>query len=136
MDAFSHLLGRDSGKLTAWVVPIVVILAVVLYRMLRASTEIRARAEGAIKANPGPSVTVKRFARESVSVRLNKDDVEKARGLLRAGADLESVCRELEPQYPNWRGVQQQAFRDAIEMFLKAEPTAENSPQMTSTKPS
>jgi hypothetical protein len=60
-------------------------------------------------------------------VRLDKDALQKARDLFHAGADLESVCHEIEPAYENWRTVQQQAFRRGIEMALKAEPTAQNS---------
>lgn len=137
MDALQNLLGHDAGQLSAWIVPIAVILALVVpfYKMMRASTELRGRAEDAIKANSGASLTVKRSARESLVVRLNKDAVQKARDLLRAGNDLESVCREIEPAYANWRDVQQQAFRRAIEMVLNAEPTAQNSPQITSAKP-
>jgi hypothetical protein len=138
MNALQNLLGHDSGQLTAWI-PIMVILAVVVpfYRMMRASTELRDRAEDAIKANSGANLTlaVKGSARESLVIRLNKDALQKASDLLRVGNDLESVCREIEPEYPNWRIVQQQAFRRAIEMVLKAEPTAQNSPQIASTQP-
>jgi hypothetical protein len=133
MDALRHLLGHDPR--IALLVPGVIMIAVVIYKMMRASTDLRFRAGDSIKPNPGGSLTVKRSAKESLVIRLNKDALEKSRELLRAGADIESVCREIEPAYANWRIVQQQAFRRAIEMMLKAEPTAQNSPQITSTKP-
>ncbi len=137
MNALQNLFGHGSGQLSAWIVPIVVILAVVVYRMMRASTELRVRAADVINANSsaGLALSVKRSGRETLAIRLDKDAIQKARDLLRAGNDPESVCREIEPAYANWRNVQQQAFQRAIEMVLKAEPTAQNSPQITSTKP-
>jgi hypothetical protein len=131
MNALQNLIGHDSRQLTVWIVAIFVMLAV-FYRMTRASRDLRDRAE-AMMADSGASLAlgVKASGGKSLVVRLNKDTVQKARELLRAGNDLESVCREIEPEYGNWRTLQQHAFRRAIEMVLSAEPTAQNSSQIT-----
>jgi hypothetical protein len=36
-------------------------------------------------------------------VKLDTDSIRRAHDLLSAGQDLESVCREIEPEYVNWR---------------------------------
>jgi hypothetical protein len=127
MDAIQNLLSHNSGQLTVWIVLILVIVVLVpFYKMMKASTEFRDRAVDAIKTNSAGSLAlaVKRSGGGSLVVRLNKDAVQMARDLFRDGNDLESVCRKIEPAYANWRIVQQQALRRAIEMVLTAEPTA------------
>lgn len=138
MNALQNLLGHESGQLIAWIVPIIILALVVpFYRIMRASTELRDRGGDAIKMNSGASLTlgVKSPARESLVVRVNKDVIQRARDLIGAGNDLESVCCEIEPGYANWQIAKQRAFRRAIEMMLTAEPAVQNSTQITSTQP-
>jgi hypothetical protein len=129
MNALQNLLNHNSSQ-AAWMVAIAIILAVVvpLYKMMRASTDVRDLARDAMMANSGASLslTAKGFAGKSLVVKLDKDTVQKARDLIRAGADLESVCHEIEPAYADWRTIQQQAFRRAIEMVLTSAPTVQN----------
>jgi hypothetical protein len=61
---------------------------------------------------------------EPLVVRLDRDSIQKARDLLNAGQDLESICHEIEPAYANWSFPQQQGFRKAMETVLKAKQGA------------
>jgi hypothetical protein len=74
------------------------------------------------KRGTNPSATIRGNVTkgESLVVKLDKDSIQKARLLLSTGKDLESVCSELEPGYPNWGYIQQQMFRKAMERVLKS----------------
>jgi hypothetical protein len=126
MNALHHLL--VNAPLTALIFLVGAMLGVALpvYRMMRASTDFRARVESAIDRNPSATLNlaVKKSGRESFAIRLDTSDVQKACKLLRAGANLESVCR----------AVEQGAFRRAIEMMLKSAPSGQNTLETTSTK--
>jgi hypothetical protein len=107
-----------------------------LYRMMRGSTDFRARVEGATETASGANaaLSIKSPHRESIVIRLDTNAVQKARDLIRAGANLDSVCREIDPDYASWQTGRQAVFQRAIEMMLKAAPTAKDAPQITSTK--
>jgi len=69
----------------------------------------------------GNPLVMKVSAKDSLVVKLDKDAIQKARGLLSAGSDLDSVCREIEPAYANWGFLGQEAFRKALEILLKTQ---------------
>ena len=140
---------------------VILCVVVPLYMMMKASTQVRTRREDEMAAisgvdttanpkprfglglslNPsinirravsvGPSATVKVTTSQPLVVKLDKDAVQRARDLLTAGGDLDSVCREIEPEYANWISLQQRAFRKALETVLGVEQGAGTSTQVT-----
>ena len=56
---------------------------------------------------------------EPTVVMMGIDAMRKAQDLITAGKDMDSVCREIEPEYANWGSVQQQVFRKMLEAVLK-----------------
>ena len=75
-----------------------------------------------LRRSVAPSIKISRTLSigEPLVVRLDKDTIRKARDLLNAGQDLESICCEIEPAYADWSFPQQQGFRRAMETVLKA----------------
>ena len=69
---------------------------------------------------PGDSIkfTVKE---EPMVVRMKSDALEKARTLLATGKDMDSVCREINPEYASWSSLGQRMFQKAMETMLKSQ---------------
>jgi hypothetical protein len=57
---------------------------------------------------------------EPTVVKMGNDDLRKAADLLRAGADLDTICRQLNPEYAQWGALQQRLFRMTMEKVLKS----------------
>ncbi len=122
--ALQGQLGKELGEVVAWLLCIFVVLVVVipLTMILRAATNLgggRDHDTGATPSMNNPMITRASSMAEPLVVRLGKDSIRRARDLLSAGQDLESVCREIEPAYANWRVPQQLGFRRAMETVLK-----------------
>ena len=50
---------------------------------------------------------------------LDNQAIARAQELMRQGAPLDTICREVNPEYGRWDSVQQQAFRTVMESVLK-----------------
>jgi hypothetical protein len=149
VSALQDVLGKQLGLLAAWIFLLVVILLflVPLSMMMRRSTELRSQAEDEMAAISGAGGAVERKPRfglslnpffkigrglsigqphikvsmgEPVIIKLDNAAIQKARDSLSAGGDLDSICRELEPEYATWISIRQQAFQKAMEALLKA----------------
>jgi hypothetical protein len=58
------------------------------------------------------------IARQTV-VRMDKAALETARGLKKAGKDIDEICRTVQPAYAGWGSLQQTLFRDALKVVLQ-----------------
>jgi hypothetical protein len=58
---------------------------------------------------------------EPMVVRMKSGALEKAQTLLATGKDMDSVCREINPEYASWESLRQQMFQRAIEAVLKSQ---------------
>ncbi len=130
---------------------VILLFLVPLVMMIRQSTELRSQAEDEMEAISGaasgvdrkprvrfglsldPSLKIRRglsigkadsfkvSVMEPTVIKLDNTAIQKARDCLSAGGDLDSICRELEPEYTNWISIRQQAFQKAIAMLLKTQ---------------
>jgi hypothetical protein len=58
---------------------------------------------------------------EPMVVRLKAGSLEKAQMLVATGKDMDSVCREIDPDYASWESLKQQKFQKAIAAVLKSQ---------------
>jgi mannose/fructose/N-acetylgalactosamine-specific phosphotransferase system component IID len=58
---------------------------------------------------------------EPTVMRMDGDAVQKAQLLLATGKDMDSICREINPEYASWGSFRQQMFQKAMEAVLKAQ---------------
>lgn len=58
---------------------------------------------------------------EPTVVRLEADALQKAQDLLKSGMDMDSVCREINPDYVKWGSLEQRLFQRAMETLLKSQ---------------
>ena len=58
---------------------------------------------------------------EPMVVRLKGDALQKAQTLLATGKDMDSVCREIDPEYASWESLRQQMFQRAMKALLKSQ---------------
>jgi len=58
---------------------------------------------------------------EPMVVRMKAGALQKAQTLLATGKDMDSVCREINPEYASWGSVRQQMFQKAMEAVLKSQ---------------
>ena len=102
---------------------LILVVMVLFYMIMRASTKLRSASEDHAEAisGVGGTLTVKRSQPQRLVVKLDKDAVEKGRALLTAGKDFDSVCREIEPEYASWGMLQQQVFQKAMKTLLKTQ---------------
>ena len=133
MNALQNLMAHATGQPGTWMITIAIILAIVtpFYGVLKSIKRVRSLADGAIKAGMDVTVRMEKSTAKSVVIKLNKDAVERARDLLRAGGSIESVCQEIEPEYANWQAPQKTAFRRAIQMVITAEPSQDSPPNVS-----
>jgi hypothetical protein len=52
-------------------------------------------------------------------IKMDPDSLQKARGLLSAGMNIDAVCREINPAYASWGMIEQGLFRKVIEAALR-----------------
>jgi len=121
-------LGPELGQLAASSSVAIIVLAVLVafYRMIKASTNLPGMGEDRAEAlSRGDSTgAVKAPRRQTLTVKLDKGALQKARELLNTGSDLDSVCRAIEPEYASWASLQQQIFRRAMETLLNTQRAA------------
>jgi hypothetical protein len=58
---------------------------------------------------------------EPMVVRMKAGALQKAQTLLATGKDMDSVCREINPEYASWGSLRQQMFQKAMEAVLKSQ---------------
>ena len=58
---------------------------------------------------------------EPMVVRMKSGALQKAQTLLATGKDIDSVCREINPEYASWGSPRQQMFQKAMEAVLKSQ---------------
>ena len=58
---------------------------------------------------------------EPMVVRMKACALQKAQTLLATGKDMDSVCREINPEYASWGSHRQQMFQKAMEAVLKSQ---------------
>jgi hypothetical protein len=58
---------------------------------------------------------------EPTVVKMESNALRTAQDLLSAGKDMDSVCREINPEYAQWGSIQQQLFRKTMESVLKSQ---------------
>ena len=58
---------------------------------------------------------------EPMVVRMKAGALQKAQTLLATGKDMDSVCREINPEYASWGSPRQQMFQKAMEAVLKSQ---------------
>ena len=58
---------------------------------------------------------------EPMVVRLKGGALQRAQTLLATGKDMDSVCREINPEYASWGSLRQQIFQRAMEAVLKSQ---------------
>ena len=58
---------------------------------------------------------------EPMVVRLKTGTLQKAQTLLATGKDIDSICREINPEYPSWESHKQQMFQKAMQAVLKSQ---------------
>jgi hypothetical protein len=51
--------------------------------------------------------------------KMDADALQRARGLISAGMNIDAVCREINPAYASWGMIEQGLFRKVIEALLK-----------------
>jgi hypothetical protein len=54
-------------------------------------------------------------------IKMDADALQRARGLISAGMNIDAVCREINPTYASWGMIEQGLFRKVIEAVLKQE---------------
>lgn len=54
-------------------------------------------------------------------VKLDKHAIQTASQLIRAGNDMNAVCRSINPDYAKWGAIQKQLFRTTMQAVLKAQ---------------
>lgn len=53
-------------------------------------------------------------------LRMDQAALDSARDLMRAGKDLDSICRQVEPDYAGWGSLEQMMFRETMQAVLKS----------------
>jgi len=56
-------------------------------------------------------------------IKIDADALQRARGLISAGMNIDAVCREINPAYASWGMIEQGLFRKVIEAVIKQEGT-------------
>jgi hypothetical protein len=56
-------------------------------------------------------------------IKMDADALQRARGLISAGMNIDAVCREINPAYASWGMIEQGLFRKVIEAVIKQEGT-------------
>jgi len=58
--------------------------------------------------------------KEQMVVRMKSGALQKAQSLLATGTDMDSICREINPEYASWESRKQQVFQKTMEAVIKS----------------
>ncbi len=53
--------------------------------------------------------------------KLGNEELQRAGALLKTGTDMDSICREVDPNYAKLGSIEQAMFREALETILKSQ---------------
>jgi hypothetical protein len=146
LDSISTSLRTDSVLITLPLVFLVTFaVAIALYLVIkllvnRAGLSLSATVSlgnqmeqsGGLPADGAPYTRTSRFGtrggsikftvkEEPMVVRMKAGALQKAQTLLATGKDMDSVCREINPEYASWGSPRQQMFQKAMEVVLKSQ---------------
>jgi hypothetical protein len=82
------------------------------------------------RRSPGSEQLISRFGIINVTktvmigeptvLKMESDVLQKARDLQTAGKDMDSICREINPEYSRWGSTQQMLFRKTMETMVSS----------------
>ena len=146
LDSIATWLRTDSVLITSPLVLLVIFaVAIALYLVIKllvnraglkpsATVSLGNQMEqsGGLPADGAPCTRTGRFGiregsikftvkEEPIVVRLKGDALQKAQTLLATGKDMDSICREINPEYASWGSLRQQMFQKAMEAVLKSQ---------------
>jgi len=146
LDSIATSLRADSVLITSPLVLLVIFaVAIALYLIVKllvnrvgpnlsATVSVGNQMEqsGGLPADGAPYTRTGRFGirrgsikftvkEEPMVVRMKSGALQKAQTLLATGKDMDSVCREINPEYASWGSLRQQMFQKAMEAVLKSQ---------------
>jgi hypothetical protein len=84
----------------------------------RSQTELPSRLFGFLP--PGVKISETVTVTEPTVVKMGNDEIKQAADLLRGGSDMDTVCRQINPDYAQWPKLQQRLFRMTLEKVLRS----------------
>jgi hypothetical protein len=67
------------------------------------------------------NVTKTVTAGKPIVYNLGNEELQRAKELLKAGTDMDSICRQLDSNYANLGSMELAIFREALETVLKSQ---------------